>query len=67
MWRMLIVMWPLIVEARTEFNAQRTADQTRIAELPVIDDVKALLLVFRPIDILTQLVGGYCFFVSQSH
>lgn len=57
---MLVVMWPLLVDARADFNAQRSAEQTHIEELPIIDDVKALILLFQPLDSLTQLVGCCC-------
>lgn len=55
MWRKLIVMWPLIVAARTAHNDASMGNA--IVELPPLADVQALVAVFQPLDMLSLLVN----------
>jgi hypothetical protein len=54
MWRALESMWPLIVSAHA---ALITAGRPATALLAPLADIQAMLIMFSPLDVLTQLVS----------
>jgi hypothetical protein len=49
----MVEMWPIIVEARSTYNE---SNKNNFVVLPALDDVRALIVVFGPLNVLTQLV-----------